>query len=55
MVLKFLGIFFKKVPPNFVDFLISFSHPLQLLFRITMPEVPQNYENHDHGRKHAQL
>ena len=51
MVLKFLGIFLKKAPPNFMDFFISFSHPLQLLFRITMPEVPENYENHDHGNQ----
>ena len=43
MVLKFLGIF-SEIPPNFTGFLISPSCPLQLLFRIAMPTVLQNYE-----------
>ena len=43
MVLKFLGIFFFR---HYLIYLLNLlPHPLQLLFRITMPAVPQNYEN----------
>ena len=43
MVSKFVVIF-SQTPPDFMDFLISPSHPLQLFFWITMPAVPQHYE-----------